>query len=177
MRKARMISPIGKMKRKSNLALGFTLIEILLVMIVLSVLAGITAVNFPKMFSSFEFQKATDDLISSMRYAQSKALTDGIKYQLVFKPDFSAYQLLRCPKEAEHGQQEISQPCQPLKSRMGREFAIGKKIKVESLTQEWFFYPNGTMDRGKIHLSFDKKGVTLSTEDQRGEVLVFPDEP
>ncbi len=176
MLKVRMTLPIGKMIQPSNPREGFTLIEILLVMIVLSVLLGLTAVNYPKMFSSMEFQQSVDDLVSTMRYAQSKALTDGVRYQLAFKDNFTVYQLLRCPPLLENGKDGAGEPCQPFKSRMGRRFSIGKRLRLESSREEWFFHPNGTMDRGKIYLYTDKRKVTLSTEFQRGEVLVLPDE-
>ncbi len=56
---------------------GFTLFELLIVMIMLGMLAGVAAPATGRFLDSLSFRKQTTDFLSSMRYARLMAISKG----------------------------------------------------------------------------------------------------
>ncbi|MBI3617245.1 MAG: prepilin-type N-terminal cleavage/methylation domain-containing protein [Candidatus Omnitrophica bacterium] len=74
---------------------GFTLIEILLVVVIMAVIAALAVSNFSRTYAGIELRKAADDLAYRMRYAQSYAVTKNTRARLEFDPLFTQYWLTR----------------------------------------------------------------------------------
>ena len=68
---------------------AFTLIEMLLVLIILSVIVGLTVPNFGKSVNTFELKKTANDIVYLVRWAQSRAINENVNYQLAFLNDFT----------------------------------------------------------------------------------------
>ena len=79
---------------------GFSLLEILLVVIILSATAGIVIPNFGKRYSQIQLERSADDLASLMRYAQARAATKMASIKLVFDEGFSRYYLMEPAQSA-----------------------------------------------------------------------------
>lgn len=61
---------------------GFTLIELVLVIIVTSILAGVTMINWPG--ASLSLHAETEKLVNNIRYTQTLSMTQGLRYCLRF---------------------------------------------------------------------------------------------
>ena len=72
---------------------GFTLIEVILVVLILSVIAGLTIPRFSSTYNRFILQKSVEDLAYIMRYAQSRAITKNRVIRLEFDSTLSQYWL------------------------------------------------------------------------------------
>ena len=78
---------------------SFTLIEILIVIGIIVVLAGIGFPVFRSYQPTLQLNGTARDLISNLRYAQQLALTEQIEYCVQFPADFPIdrkYQIVQC---------------------------------------------------------------------------------
>jgi len=73
---------------------GFTLVELVLVIVLLSILS---AVALPRFFerSAFQDRAVHDDIASTLRYAQKMAVATGCPTQFEFLPATNDYHVLR----------------------------------------------------------------------------------
>jgi prepilin-type N-terminal cleavage/methylation domain-containing protein len=163
--------PSAQTVRERSSLTGFTMIEIMLVVLILSILAGLTLPHFSRTYKNFELTKETQDLAYAMRYAQSRAVTKGKEMRLEFSPDFSSYQLAEevegdLPQEAERSFKAIH-------GRWGRVFQLPAPIKIESEEMYVHFYADGSMDKRHVFICRDEPCLTISTKEQRGHVRIF----
>ena len=157
-------------RRENNLNFfGFTLVELLLVLIILSVITGLSVGNFSRTYDTLLLKKSVDDVAFLMRYAQSRAVTKGRRLALQFDPSSINYGLLQ---EAEH-----SSPSEPVfekfSGRFSRTFSLPEKIQLQTDSSTVYFYPDGNMDKVRIVLSFKDQSWTISTKEQKNHVVVF----
>ncbi len=66
--------------------IGFTLIEILVVMFIVSVMTGIAVVNMPAFVSSGEFETESRRLMTLLRMVQEEAIMQGEEYGIRVEP-------------------------------------------------------------------------------------------
>jgi prepilin-type N-terminal cleavage/methylation domain-containing protein len=71
---------------------GFTLIELIIVIVVVSILAIIPFLNWPS--SSISLDGQAQQLANDIRYAQSLSMTKAQRYRLVITTGSSSYQIL-----------------------------------------------------------------------------------
>lgn len=64
--------------------LGFTLVEILVVLAVLMIIFGVTLVSFRAFSSQIKLNGSAKELIDNLRYAQQLSVTEQIDYGIVF---------------------------------------------------------------------------------------------
>ena len=170
--KAGTISSIGMILR--NRARGVTAIELILVVLVLSILAGLTVPHFGRTHKKFEFTNETQGLAQLMRYAQSRAVTKGKEMRLEFSPDFSSYRLTEEVWEDLLEEEERSFEAVP--GRWGRVFKLPGSIKIKSEETDVRFYADGSMDKRYIAVCRDGQCLTVSTKEQRGHVQILEGE-
>lgn len=78
---------------------SFTLIEILIVIGIIVILAGISVPIFKNYQPTLQLNGAVRNLISDLRYAQQLALTEQIEYCLQFPTNFPTdrkYKIIQC---------------------------------------------------------------------------------
>ncbi|MEW8505137.1 MAG: prepilin-type N-terminal cleavage/methylation domain-containing protein [Candidatus Thiodiazotropha sp.] len=71
---------------------GFTLIELMLVLLVLGLLASLTPPLFERAFPSLKLKAATRDLAQEIRYIQQTAILSGHTSKVKFDLENNAYQ-------------------------------------------------------------------------------------
>ncbi len=159
---------------------AFTMIELLLVVALMVVMAGLAIPNFSKHFSSLGFDQTTKHVSYLMRYAQSLAIVHQKEYQICFSSDYAQYWL-----EEESLLQDTSAPQPVLKKdagtgfqkvagEKGRVFFVPSGISVEAEKTAIRFYPDGTIDRMRIIFkSANRKEIVVSTQERRGQIDVF----
>jgi hypothetical protein len=159
---------VNRLKEKS-----FTLLEIILVILVIGVIAGLTVPNFSKTYADIELKKGAEDLAYLMRYATGRAVIKNIKTRLEFNSEFSQYWLAEEIKDSvEAGEGEFKK----ISGRLGKKFNIPSGIKIELEDEFVSFYPDGSMDKKYIYVCNEKRCLIVSTKEKRGDVLVLEEE-
>ena len=64
--------------------IGFTLIELVIVIVVLGIIAITVAIKFPSSSSSIQFGATTDQVVSDIRYTQSLSMNLNERYRINF---------------------------------------------------------------------------------------------
>ena len=147
---------------------GFTFIEIILVVLVLGILAGLSIPNFSHTYQRLQLRKTAEDLAYLMRYAQSRAITTNFLLRLEFDSQYTSYWLSE--KEIEDSPLASYQR---LSSQFGRVFHIPSKVSVQSDHQTIDFYPDGNIAKQSITVCSFKQCMVVSTKEQRGSVYVY----
>ncbi|VAW18006.1 hypothetical protein MNBD_BACTEROID05-137 [hydrothermal vent metagenome] len=148
---------------RCSISKGFSLIELILVVLLLSVIAGLTVPNFKQSFSNLKLNQTAKDLSYVMRYAQSRAVSKGILIRLEFASAMDSYHLT----------QVSSGEYERFKGRMGRDFQISDLIKINFTEGNLIFFPDGTIEKKEINVCKEERCLLISTKIQRGYVNVI----
>src|SRR3990172_1716955 len=82
-----------KSEHGRNKPSGFTLIEIVLILLVVSVLAAVAIPKFGQFYSGLRLSGAADKLVNDIRYTQSLAATTRNHHKVTF-PGSTSYQVI-----------------------------------------------------------------------------------
>ncbi len=74
---------------------GFTLVEILIAIAIIAILASISVAGYQQMVPRISLNSVTRDLTSDLRYAQQKAVTEQIIYDVKFNLATNSYQIIK----------------------------------------------------------------------------------
>ena len=72
---------------------GITLIELVIVMVIITIGAALMAPNIGAWLPYYRLSSATRDLVSTMRVAQMKAISNNLRYQISFDIGNKSYVL------------------------------------------------------------------------------------
>ncbi len=148
---------------------AFTLIEIILVVLILSVIACLAIPNFGQTYSQLQLKQTTEDLAYLMRYAQTFAISNSQNVQLEFDSEFSSYWLNKSTADTSVADSSFVR----INGRMGRTFDIPRTIKIKAENAYILFYPDGKIDKVRIDVCQEQKCLAISTKEQKGYVRVF----
>ncbi len=148
---------------------GFTLVELVLVVIILAVILGLAVPNFKNSFSRLLLQQTASDLSYAMQYAQSRAIQNGLQEKLVFDEQRKTYVLHEERDDEETGEKEFAAP----RGRWGRVRAVPGRITLEIVPDEINFFPDGKIDRLRVYVCQKNDCMTVSTREQTGYVDVY----
>lgn len=152
-----------KLKQKNS----FTLIELLLVVIILGILAGMGAPAFRKTYLNLELNNTANNLAFLMRYAQGRCVVERTIYRLNFDSERKRCWLTKQSIGAAESFEKVS-------SKFSRSIIFPKEIKVESELEAVNFYPDGKIDSVNIYLKYkNDRTLIISTEGQIGYVEVL----
>jgi prepilin-type N-terminal cleavage/methylation domain-containing protein len=65
---------------------GFTLLEVLVFLSILAVLIGLASMSFVNSSDKYRLQKGVWEIHAKLNYARFKAIFNGTKYRVLFKP-------------------------------------------------------------------------------------------
>ena len=150
---------------------SFTLIELLLVIVILGVIAGITLPNFRQTYTTFKLKSTTQQIVSLMRYARSRAIIETKIFQMDFDDSLSSYWLLEAETQLETQGDEAS--FKNLTGRYGKTFRIPAEVKMEVSSSPVNFFPDGGMDETAITLSSHGRRFVISTDQPMGYLKVW----
>ncbi len=151
---------------------GFSLIEILLVVILLSIVAVLIIPNFSQSYESLILSKTTESIADLMRYAQSRSVMNNHAVNLIFEEDFSRYQLFQFDSE--------SNAFVAIANRLGKSFETPSNLTVSSEVTTIGFYPDGTIDPAEVSVCASgedsERCYTVSSKVQRGFIKILEKE-
>jgi len=144
-------------KRQHNGREGFTLLELILVMLILSTVLAMAAPSLRGFFGSRKTHDEAARLLALTQFARSQAISEGIIYRLNFDTSERTYWLTS----------QQTGVFEELKTEFGTVFTFPNDITVEledvdKDDNEMFFAftPQGTITAGTIRL-IDRRGLVL----------------
>lgn len=141
--------------------------ELLLVILVIAVIAGLSVPQFRGTFSRLTLRNAVSDLAYTMRYAQSRALMRNALHRIIFTDEFRKYKILEAS-----GDDGFS----ALPGRMGNIVSLAHGITLDAENETIDFYPDGAIQSETLRLCQKQQCYTVSTALQRGRVSVVQDD-
>lgn len=152
--------------RKDKSLAGFTFVELLIVVILLSVISALSIPNFRNTYYNFLLSDTSHNLTYLMRYAQASAIAERKNYRLNFDSEYSKYWLTKSADE-EGDFVRIS-------GKLGKAFDLNDSISVKAENANVNFYPDGKIDKTSIYLSNrNDKFYTITTQVQSGYVQEY----
>ncbi len=142
---------------------GFTLIEILVVMVMLAVIAGAVAYNMSGSLEAAKIRNASKDLVSALRQTRSQAVVKHEEQQLVIDVEQKNY---RFPGKEE-----------PVVLPAGMEIKVyAAASEVPTDKQAGFrFFSDGSSTGGRITLIYGERFWRINVAWLTGEIRLFSD--
>ncbi len=145
---------------------GFTLLELMIVMSLLAIITAMVTPVFGGTFRSVQAENETRDLVAFMEYAQMRSVTDAAEYRVFLVPEMSTYWLEKAVVRdgvsvdyvmAEDNLAEDTTLADLVEMAVPRARRFkGKKVYYVS------FYPNGMCDDALIALkNIDDESVFI----------------
>ncbi len=151
--KVLMMLRIGKVKQNK----GFTLIEILLTITILSIVMAVSVPNLMRGLTTMHIRQACDQILNDVRYAQAMAIAHQDIYTITFDAVAHNYQVTHVTSQGS---------LKKLKH-------IPSSIDMDSDVISIQCYPDGQIDKITLKLSDGKQTRILSTAYQRGVMIVI----
>jgi len=156
---------------------GFTLLELVLVMIVLFIMAGVVVPRLSDFFPAFQVRKTADRILAWARKARSEAALTGARHRLVFDTEGRRYWI-------EYEARPLKEPFvfQPLGGSWGGE-TYPEDVVLESLEgleedqgyRVLMFRPDGTSEDVTIVVANDRGDrKTLKVTGATSQVVIEP---
>ncbi len=123
---------------------GFTLIEVLLVVVIVTIMVAIATPLFRNTLTTIQVDSTAQDITQLMRFLQAKAAAERVTCQL--KIDVTA------------GQYQAGQLTGAKSTSLGQARKIPEGVNVIATKNPAFFYPDGTIDEVTVYIFRGKKG-------------------
>lgn len=149
--------------RSFHLRAAFTMIELLLVVLILSVIAALAVPNFSHSYAKIQLRNNVYDIANLMRYAQSRAVIRNKTMRLQIDLTTKKYWI---EEQVEDGFQSFS-------GRMGGKYSVISGASIEQEHDHILFYPDGRIEKVYITVCRQENCYTISTKEQRGFVHVL----
>ena len=162
--KVLMMLPTGAMKANK----GFSLIEIILVLIIAGIILAISVPNFSKQYSRFQLTQAVDDWLSISRWAQAMAIGQQRIYSISFSKDHRSYCLMR---EKLNKNNENLVDVESVNGLLGRKHFLAKALKLNVSVDQVKFYPDASIDPIEIQFISDQGKSVVSSSKLRGMMM------
>lgn len=143
-------------------ARGFTLIEIVVVLVLISIIASVVAFAYARSLSSARIQAASRDLVAALRYTRGQAIVKGEQKVLMLDLEKNTY---TAPGKAERG----------LPDDMALRLTTASQELVSDKAGGIRFFPDGSSTGGHIAVVLDQREWRINVGWLTGEVTL--DEP
>lgn len=144
-------------KLQSERAKGFTLLELILVMLILSTVLAMAAPSLRGFFGSRQSQDTASQMLALTQFARSQAISEGVVYRLNFDTRDRVYWLTAWKSGA----------FEELETEFGQIFTLPKDMAMELEDVE--------EEDGNVYVEFTPQGTvtaaTIRLIDRRGDAL------
>lgn len=137
---------------------GFTLFELVLVMVMISILMVVAAPSLRGFLAGSKSRDASENLLSITRLARERAIADRAVYRLFVDPQAGTYWL-----HVQQGEQFV-----PLGTDFGQTYTLPEGMRIELsrvdhiVAGSWIdFHPNGRTDPATIRLTNSLNELTV----------------
>ncbi|MCX7552633.1 GspH/FimT family protein [Marinicella sp. S1101] len=141
---------------------GFTLIEVLVVLVMLAVLAGTVAFNMSGSLKASKIRGASKDLVAALRYTRSQAVVKHEQQRLMINVTEKSYQAPGKPKVVLPEGMEL------------KVFAAESEVPSED-TAGFRFFSDGSSTGGRVTLIYDERFWRINVAWLTGEIRLFKD--
>jgi len=135
---------------------GFTLIELILVILLISVLVGLSTPLFRKTFSALQIRNVVSNTTKIINYAQEMAIIEKTNYRANFDFEKEKYWLTK------YVFSENGSAYKKIGGKCGKTFSIPKGLTITGNDTEITFYPDGRSEKAEIRIiDKNKEGLLL----------------
>lgn len=120
-------------------ARGFTLIEIVAVLVLIAILLGLASLGFSQTINAARVRAAGKDLVAALRYTRGQAIVSGEEQALELDVEHRTY---TAPKR----------DAQELPGKMELRLVTAAEEQTSETTGRIRFYPDGSSTGGKVRL-------------------------
>ena len=138
---------------------GFTMIEMIVVIVLIGIVASVVAFSFARSLSSARIQAASRDLVAALRYTRGQAIVKGEQKVLMLDLEKNAYQA--------PGKGEIALP----KDMVMRLTTAQKELTSENAGGIRFF-PDGSSTGGNIAVVLGEREWRINVGWLTGEITL-----
>ncbi len=179
-----MTLPIGLTNRKR----GFTLLELSMVILVISIIVAIATPKFKATYQTIQFRNTVYNLVKIMNYARDRAIVEGKPFRVHFFEDEGSFCLETIPETEEDESESPILRRQSRSKRAKEEYemvrgSIGQKLffpkdislDIDEPDEDYvIFYPDGNADECVIYIEGKGKQVyTVTTKSSVGFVKLY----
>lgn len=156
-----------------SLIKGFSLLEIMIVILIISVFVGITVPRMARTLTRMRLRYSVRQLVHNMRYVQNRAIIKNNLFRLEFNDDHDRYWISSYEQEK---REKSDGSFKRIKGPEGSDNTIIPAIRVETDHGYIQFYPDGQIDKRLLKLCVKDHCWIVSTREQRGRVLAYEQE-
>ncbi|MFC1593928.1 prepilin-type N-terminal cleavage/methylation domain-containing protein [Candidatus Omnitrophota bacterium] len=153
-------------QRKSYSKNGFTLVELLVVIVILAIIIAVAFPNFRNTFSRLSLRSAASDCAFMIRHTRSRAVMERARYALNFDIQEKQYWITKETVSS-------SGIFKKIEGQLGKRVVLPTQITLESEKERIIFYPDGSIDSAVISLHGVHKVFTIVINGAVGSVHVF----
>jgi len=144
-----MTLPIGSDPRHQSA--GFTLLELLIVILIMAVIVGVSVPRFRRTFGHLQLQVFANNVVRLFSYARNRAVTRREVLRVHFDVAGRQYWLAQAKENLLEGESER------IASKFNRISSIPETISLEPSASEVTFYPDGRVDRFEMVIFDDEQ--------------------
>jgi len=172
----RMILITGKLRLKSSSPQGFSLLELLVVLGIISSITLLSSLSFHRHFSETLLKTSAQEIASTLIWARRLAITKRQLHRVVFQTQRKKYWVEDNTGKQVEGVAYLKRGiifADPELNKWGEENGL---VESGILDDAFSFYPQGTAEGGSIYLREENgdNWYTVTVVPTTGKVRIYP---
>lgn len=148
---------------KRNSLTGFTLVEVLVVVVIVGVVLALGLPRFRGTFDNLRFENFCQDILSRMQYLTERASVERAVYRLTF--DLAARRA-----EIAYKTNPEEDTFMQARGRLGKSIPIPAGVTIETNPLRIFFFPDGSIAGADIRVSDPLRSATIKINNSLGRL-------